>query len=183
LALSTNHGGEDIRVVDPKWFLLFAEIAIAFALFGATSWYAYYTMRLTKQQKRAYLLNREIWKIKSTPRIWFSLTLTDTTKICLVASNLGGDVAQNVNAKITTGIVEFTWKWPCILPEEQVCINLPKEISHISDLGSMRFLQIEYNYLDSKSNPYEKMQDIEPMLMEEGIKAPHQATRKTSKQS
>jgi hypothetical protein len=25
-------------------------------------------------------------------------TLTDTTKICSVASNLGGDVAQNVNA-------------------------------------------------------------------------------------
>lgn len=177
LTLFTIFEWEGLNEDDLKLIFSFAQIIIAFALFLATFSYAYYTRKLAEQQKKTYLLNKEIWEKKSTPRIWFSLARSDTTKVYLIASNLGGDVAQRVNAHIKTNIVEFPWKWPCILPEEHVHIDLPDEISHINNLSSMEYLQIEYSYQDSNSNVHEETQDIEPKLMKEGINAPHRSLK------
>jgi len=177
LTLFTFLEGGGTKADNPELILSFAQIMIAFALFLATFSYAYYTRKLAEQQKKTYLLNKKIWEKKSTPRIWFSLARSDTTKVYLIASNLGGDVAQSVNAHIKTNIVEFPWKWPCILPEERVHIDLPDEISHINNLGSMEYLQVEYSYQDSNSNVHKETQNIEPKLMEEGINAPHRSSK------
>lgn len=66
--------------------------------------------------------------------------------------------------------MKFRFKWPCILPKEQLYIDLPNEISSINNLGMMEYIKIKYKYLDSELSIYEGVQEIDPKLMEEGLK-------------
>jgi hypothetical protein len=157
---------------------LIAQIIIASALLLATLWYAYNTMELSKQQRRTHSLNQEIWRRKSTPKIWFSLARLDITKICLIVTNLGGDVGVNIEAEIETETVEFPWKWPSILPKEQEQIELPYEISNINNLDMMGYLKITFKYSDSESCVYEDTQEIDPKLMSDGLKGHQKGLRR-----
>jgi hypothetical protein len=167
LASQDQGGGKTPR---SEWLSLIAEIMVAVALVLATLWYAYNTRRLADEQNKAFLLNKRIWEASRTPRIWFNLTRTETTLIYLTASNLGGDVAQNIVVQIETCIVKFEWKWPCILPEEQVIIDLPDEISYIENLKDIEYFQIEGIYSDSELQEHKIQQRIDTRLMVEGMK-------------
>lgn len=149
--------------------LLVAQIVITFALFGATSWYAYYTMKLARQQRRNYLLNEEIWKRQSTPRIWFYIARPVTTKIRLTAINLGGDVAIDVISTIVTNIGKFVWKWLCILPKDPVHVDLPDEISYAGNFDNIGNFRIECEYSDSSSRHHKTTQTIELKLLKDRI--------------
>lgn len=156
---------EDVEMSSFLVFLLIAQILIAFALFAATSWYAYYTQKLAFQQRKSYILNKEIWERQSTPKIWFNLTRLGTAKVHLIAANLGGDVAVDVKTTIVTNLGKLVWKWPCILPKDQIHIDLPDKMSYISNSNNIGTFQIECEYVDSDSRGYKTAQIIESELL------------------
>ena len=159
-------------------FLLVAQIAIALALFAATSWYAYFTMKLWLQQRKSYLLSKEIWERQSTPKVWFDLTRSGTSKVHLIAVNLGGDVAVNVETTITTKIGKLFWERPCILPRDQVNIDLPDEISYATNSDILGEFQIKCEYTDSIYRNYETAQTLK-LELKEGTKSTCQDVQET----
>lgn len=160
---------EEVKAMTTELLFLVVQIMITFALVGATSWYAYYTMKLARLQRKIHLFNKSTWEAKNKPVIWFSLSIRKTTRIHLTAVNLGGDVAINVNTTARTEALDFEWKWPCILPRERILIDLPDAICNINDIEKMKYLSIKCEYSDSQCSSHTKEQFIDASMLKEGL--------------